>query len=203
MSLTGKALQTCRIERTPIGVKRFDTDPETSWFLRGEVDIMSNSPDRMAAPARRSLPCSSKVPSHRCASGRESTGFMRLILLLLATCVFVAAGTAAPLSPAARTEIDGLMSRLESSGCEFSRNGSWYTGADAKSHLLRKLKYLEDGGAVQTTEQFIELAASNSSTTGQPYLVRCGHGATVESSTWLRSELQILRASGGSLPRPP
>jgi hypothetical protein len=120
---------------------------------------------------------------------------MRRFLLFLLTCTFVAAGTAAPLSPAARTEIDGLMSRLEASGCEFSRNGTWYPATDAKAHLLRKLKYLEDRGAVQTTEQFIELAASSSSTTGQLYLVKCGGSASVQSGAWLRSELQILRSA--------
>jgi hypothetical protein len=88
--------------------------------------------------------------------------------------ILVAAGIAAPLSAAVRAEIDGLLSRLELSGCEFNRNGTWHTAGDAKSHLLRKLKYLEDSGAVQSAEQFIELAASTSSTTGQPYLVRYG-----------------------------
>ena len=88
------------------------------------------------------------------------------------------------------------MARLETSACAFNRNGAWYTAAEAKSHLLRKLKYFEDKGLVQTTEQFIDLAASSSSTTGQPYLVRCGDGAAVQSGVWLRSELQTLRSSG-------
>jgi hypothetical protein len=127
---------------------------------------------------------------------------MRRILLFLLFCIVGAAGTAAPLSPAARTEIGGLMSRLEASGCKFNRNGTWHTAADAKSHLLRKLKYLEDGAAVQSTEQFIELAASSSSTTGQPCLVKCGNGAAVESSTWLRSQLQDLRSAGRATSAP-
>ena len=54
------------------------------------------------------------------------------------------------------------MSKLEGSGCEFGRNGAWHTSAEAKSHLLRKLKYLEDRDSVQSAEQFIELAAENS-----------------------------------------
>jgi hypothetical protein len=49
---------------------------------------------------------------------------------------------------------------------------------------------------VGSAEQFIELAGSSSSTTGEPYLVKCGSGATVESGTWLRSELQVMRTSG-------
>jgi len=121
---------------------------------------------------------------------------VKRLLLFLLTVIFAAAGSAAALSPAARTEIDALLSRLEASACEFNRNGSWYPAADAKSHLLRKLKYLEDRGAVQSTEQFIELAASSSSTTGQPYLVKCGSGAPVQSGTWLRSQLQMVRSSG-------
>ena len=121
---------------------------------------------------------------------------MRRVLLFLLTCIFVAAADAASLSPAAKAEIDGLLSRLEASSCTFNRNGTWYPATEAKSHLLRKLKYLEDRGAVQSTEQFIELAASSSSTTSQPYLVKCGSGAPVPSGTWLRSQLRVMRSSG-------
>ena len=69
-----------------------------------------------------------------------------------------------------------------------------YPAAEAKSHLLRKLKYLEDQGMVRSTEQFIELAGSSSSMTGKPYLVKCGSGAPVQSGTWLSSELQRIRS---------
>ena len=122
---------------------------------------------------------------------------MRLRLLLVPLAfIFVAAGTAAALGLAARTEVDGLMSWLEASDCRFNRNGTWYTASEAKVHLLRKLKYLEDLGAVQTTEEFIELAASSSSATGAPYLVKCGSDAPVQSGVWLRSQLQTLRSAG-------
>ena len=121
---------------------------------------------------------------------------MKRLLLFLLTVVFAAAGIAASLSPAARAEIDALLSGLEASSCTFNRNGTWYPATEAKSHLLRKLKYLEDRGAVQSAEQFIELAASSSSTTGLPYLVKCGSGAPVQSGTWLLSQLQVMRASG-------
>jgi len=121
---------------------------------------------------------------------------MKRLLLFLLAVSFAAAGNAASLSPAARAEIDALLSRLEASSCTFNRNGTWYPPAEAKSHLLRKLKYLEDRGAVQSTEQFIERAASTSSTTSQPYLVKCGSGAPVQSGTWLLSQLQGMRASG-------
>ena len=121
---------------------------------------------------------------------------MRRVVLFLLTCFLVAAGNAASLPPVAKAEIDDLLSRLEASSCTFNRNGTWYPATEAKSHLLRKLKYLEDRGAVQNAEQFIERAASSSSTTGQPYLVQCGSGAPVQSGTWLRSQLQGVRSSG-------
>jgi hypothetical protein len=118
------------------------------------------------------------------------------ILFVLVTCIFAFEAAAAALAPVARDEINALMSKLEGSACEFNRNGTWYTAAEAKSHLLRKLKYLEDRGAVQSAEQFIELAASSSSLSGQPYLVRCGDASPLSSGKWLRSQLQIIRSYG-------
>ena len=87
------------------------------------------------------------------------------------------------------------MNRLESSGCQVDRNGTWYPAADARSHLMTKLSYLEDRGAVQTAEQFIERAASKSSVSGRPYLIRCGDAPPVESAVWLSAQLQAMRAS--------
>jgi hypothetical protein len=118
----------------------------------------------------------------------------RLFLLLTATCL-AAVAAAAPLPPAAKAEIDSLLSRLESSGCAFSRNGSWYSAAEAKAHLLRKLAYLEDRGLVQTTEDFIERVASASSVSSEPYLVKCGSDALVRSGVWLTSQLRVMRAA--------
>jgi hypothetical protein len=122
---------------------------------------------------------------------------MRYLVLLLASLWFALAAAAASLAPATRAEIDGLLSRLETSACEFNRNGSWYSGAEAKTHLLSKLKYFEDKGTVQTTEQFIERAASSSSMSGQAYLVRCAGAAPVQSGTWLLAQLQAMRSGGG------
>jgi len=124
-----------------------------------------------------------------------SSGRLHRLGLLLLAGVVSAVASAVPLAPAARAEVDALLSRLEASGCEFNRNGTWHKAAEVKPHLLRKLKYLEDRGAVQTTEQFIELAASGSSMSGEPYLVKCGNAAAVRSATWLSSQLQAMRAA--------
>ena len=136
----------------------------------------------------------------RSAGGHPASAnpLRRLPLLLLIGLAAAAAAAAAPLPPVAKAEIDGLLARLEASGCQFNRNGTWYPAPEAKTHLLRKLAYLEDRGAVKNAEQFIELGASGSSMSGKPYLVRCGNAAPVESGAWLRSQLQLIRSAGGA-----
>lgn len=129
---------------------------------------------------------------------------MRRLLLVPLLWLFTSALSAAPLAPAVRAEIDSLLAALEKSGCEFSRNGAWHAPKDARVHLLRKLEYLEGKNAVQSTEQFIERAASTSSSSGKPYLVRCGKAAPVESRAWLTAQLAALRppaAASASSPR--
>lgn len=108
---------------------------------------------------------------------------------------------AALLPPAARAEIESLLSRLAVSGCEFRRNGSWYSGAEAQAHLRRKLDYLVDKGAIASAEQFIERAASRSSVSGEAYQVRCGGTPPVPSSTWLFAELGVLRSAPAAMPK--
>ncbi|MQA39978.1 DUF5329 family protein [Rugamonas aquatica] len=110
-------------------------------------------------------------------------------LLVLA----MSSSMAAELPAGSRAEIDALLNRLGSSGCQFNRNGSWYSSAEAKAHLTSKLNYLIDKKKVEGTEQFIALAASTSSMTGKDYLVRCGTAQPMPSSAWLKTELQSIR----------
>ncbi|MFY9510493.1 MAG: DUF5329 domain-containing protein [Rubrivivax sp.] len=112
-----------------------------------------------------------------------------LLTGLLGTLSAVQAATA----PEVRAEVDRLLSRLRSAGCRFNRNGSWYSGDDAVQHLSRKRAYLEDKGALQSTEDFIQQAASQSSVSGRPYLVQCGDAAPVQAGSWLREQLAAMR----------
>ena len=122
---------------------------------------------------------------------------MKVALLASTFALASMQAAAAPLPPVARAEIDGVLQRLQTSGCEFNRNGSWYTGTEARDHLQKKLDYLERKDAVHSAEQFIELAASNSSVTGKPYLVLCSGTAPVQSRVWLTGELQAQRSRHG------
>src|SRR4051812_43985653 len=99
---------------------------------------------------------------------------MKSILVFL---VLLWSGLAAAQSPSAVTtrEIAHLFSALEQSNCQFNRNGSWYTPAQAGAHLRRKYDYLLKDGLVKSAETFIDLAASKSSMSGRPYLVKCGN----------------------------
>lgn len=127
---------------------------------------------------------------------------MRPILILFLALAFVPALRADPLPSTSRAEIDTLLVRLQVSGCSFNRNGAWHSATEARSHLLRKLEYLERKHAVHSTEQFIELAASASSVSGRPYRVKCGNAAAVESRVWLTSELRSIRAAAAARPAP-
>jgi len=84
---------------------------------------------------------------------------------------------------------------LEVSGCQFNRNGAWYSAPEAKGHLLRKLEYIEGRSTIKSTEQFIELAASKSSSSGKAYQVKCGGESPVESKRWLTQQLVAMRGS--------
>jgi hypothetical protein len=121
--------------------------------------------------------------------------YRRQLLIILLLCSGLAIASPTPVN--VRQEIDALLARLRDSGCQFNRNGSWYSGSQARDHLLRKLDYLERATTVESAEQFIELAGSQSSRSGKAYEVRCGSDAPVKSSVWLTRQLAIIRGSAG------
>lgn len=118
-------------------------------------------------------------------------------ILAVAVVALLGAATVSSAEPdeVARTEIAHLLKHLESSGCQFQRNGSWYAPARAASHLNQKYEYLLKKGLVTSAESFIERAATESSASGKPYSVKCGAAAAVPSGAWLRTELLRFRAT--------
>ena len=98
------------------------------------------------------------------------------------------------LSEASKIEINHLLDTLETSNCQFNRNGDWHSSKEAKAHLTKKLNYAIDKGQVGSSEDFIELAASKSSVSGKVYLVKCGDSTPMASGVWLKEQLQRLRA---------
>lgn len=90
-------------------------------------------------------------------------------------------------------EIDHLMSYIGQSDCTFIRNGKEHDSADALEHIAKKYDYVKK--RVKRTEDFIAWAATKSSISGRPYLVRCEGGET-PTGEWLGAELARLRESG-------
>ena len=97
---------------------------------------------------------------------------MRTLIGLALLSIAATLAHGGDLAPTAKAEIDALLKRLETSACQFYRNGTWYDGSAAKDHLQTKLDYLVKKGGVTTSEEFIEKVAAKSSLSGQPYKVR-------------------------------
>jgi hypothetical protein len=96
--------------------------------------------------------------------------------------------------PSVQAEVNSLLAQIDKSSCQFYRNGTWYDSAAAQAHLRDKYDYLVQRNLIDTTEQFIERAATKSSFSGKEYLVKCNDGVAVKSSQWLRDELARLRS---------
>lgn len=112
-------------------------------------------------------------------------------LLMLGLLLFPVAHAEPPTN--VQIEVNFLLGYLEGSDCEFYRNGTWHDSKTAQAHLREKYKYLVARDLINSTEDFIAKAATESSISGQPYKVRCHGGAPVTSQQWLRAELVRFR----------
>ena len=105
-------------------------------------------------------------------------------ILMVITCLFT------PVQAAMEAEIDHLLRYIETSDCEFNRNGSIHNSQDAGKHIRRK--YAHTKRWVKSTEAFITYAATKSSTTGNTYKVICSE-LEMPTAEWLREELGRFR----------
>jgi hypothetical protein len=95
-----------------------------------------------------------------------------------------------------QAEVNFLLGYVERSGCAFYRNGTWHDSKEARAHLLDKYQWLAARNQINTTEEFIERVATQSSLTSQVYTVKCNGGPTITSNQWLRDELTLMRTDG-------
>ena len=120
--------------------------------------------------------------------------FAASAVLAAALALLSPLASAGSLSAPVTLEIESALTALKASGCQFNRNGTWYSSDAAHAHLTKKLKYLADKNLIQSAEEFIALGASNSSASGKPYQVRCGSAPVVESRVWMREQLNVMRS---------
>jgi hypothetical protein len=109
--------------------------------------------------------------------------------------VFAICSQAAELSETSTVEIKHLLQFLDNSGCQFNRNGTWYTAKEAKVHIAKKHDYLLEKKLITSAESFIEKAASKSSMSGKVYEVKCEGHVPVHSANWFNAELNKFRAA--------
>ena len=115
-----------------------------------------------------------------------------ILLTVLSALAFAPANAEQP-PPNAHAEIEYLLQYIETSGCSFYRNGTWYDGTRARAHLRTKYDYLVERRLIGSAEDFIDKAATKSSLSGKPYKLRCNGGVEVESGPWLHQVLARYR----------
>ena len=116
------------------------------------------------------------------------------VFIVIAMMAVANLADAAELSVRSRDEIQHLLARLGNSGCEFNRNGNWYSAAEAQTHLTHKLDYFVKRNLLASREDFIALGASKSSMSGKAYQVKCANAKAVDSAAWLGEALLRYRA---------
>lgn len=114
--------------------------------------------------------------------------FLLLLAILLSFTSYAADGKGTM-----GKEIQHLFDYLQNSDCEFNRNDKWYNAEEAVEHINRKYQYLIKRDLVNSTEQFIDRAASESSMSGKPYMVKCGESEPIKSSVWFNNLLTRFR----------
>jgi hypothetical protein len=93
--------------------------------------------------------------------------------------------------------VEYLLNAIARSGCEFNRNGTWFDSQRASAHLRDKYNGLVALGRFVSALEFIEDAATKSSLTGRPYLIRCAGQEPLPANQWLREALERYRRDGG------
>ena len=91
-------------------------------------------------------------------------------------------------------KIEALIRHVESlADAKFVRNGTEYDCKTAGQFLRGKWKTQE--ASIKTAQDFIEKVASQSSTTGKPYLIKLKDGREVMSGEYLTAELKKLEST--------
>ena len=116
---------------------------------------------------------------------------MRVVVLILLSAALVAAQSPAAPPLSENRKIEAIIRIVdELKDATFIRNGSEHDCHAAAKHM--RDKWNAQRSKIRTAEDFIELAASRSSISGKPYLIRFKDGREIESGTFLREELRKL-----------
>ncbi len=85
-------------------------------------------------------------------------------------------------------KIEMLIESLKAlDGAVFIRNGREHTVEEAIDHMRGKWRWKKS--EIKTAEDFIDIAATKSSISGEFYLIKLSDGTTVKSGDWFREQL--------------
>ncbi|MCB9852625.1 MAG: DUF5329 family protein [Phycisphaerales bacterium] len=88
-------------------------------------------------------------------------------------------------------KIEGLIAALaDLKDATFIRNGEGHNTKEAIEHMRRKWKW--KSAEIKTADDFIRIAATGSSMSGKPYVIRFADGREVNSATWFRERLREI-----------
>ncbi len=111
--------------------------------------------------------------------------FLILLSMLLSSLVN------ADVPVAQRQEVEHLLVFIKNSACVLNRNGTDYPAEEGLQHIKKKYDYFRDD--IKNTEDFIALAATKSTMSGEYYKVKCPGKKTINTQHWLLSELKKYR----------
>jgi hypothetical protein len=116
-----------------------------------------------------------------------ATGLASVLVLI----VVLVPGRATEMPLSEKQKIEALIKHVEGlKDAKFVRNGTEHDAKAAGAFLRRK--WDANAAEIKTAKDFIEKAASVSSTTGRPYMIRCKGSKEMKSGDYLRAELQKL-----------
>ena len=96
-------------------------------------------------------------------------------------------------------QIEALINEIQTlKDASFVRNGSTYDAKTAAKFL--RGKWDSHKSEITTAADFIEKAASVSSTTGKPYLIRFNDGREMKCGDFLKEKLEKLKATSPKQP---
>ena len=115
----------------------------------------------------------------------------RLLPLLAVLALLHGEGSAADVPDADRHEVRHLLEYLRASDCVMERNGERHPAEDAYAHVKMKYEHFRD--EIETSEEFIEYAATKSTMSGKYYQVICPGDPPARTRDWLLDELRRYR----------
>ncbi len=124
---------------------------------------------------------------------------LAIVIVFIVFHAFHATGLAADGATSSTAQIEALINEIQTlKDASFVRNGSTYDAKTAAKFL--RGKWDSHKSEIVTAADFIEKAASVSSTTGKPYIIRFNDGREIKCGDFLKEKLEKLRAVSAKQP---